>query len=53
MRLLDQLIVTEEVLNSLFLAIKLILQNFYLGFELNTVVPQLVIEHLHLYGLII
>lgn len=52
-RLLDQLVVAEEVLDRLFLAAKLVLENFYFGLQLHVVLLDLVVEDLHLDSLIV
>lgn len=53
MGLLNQLVVAEEVLDGLLLSVKLILKDLDLRLELHAVISQLVVEHLHLYGLVV
>ena len=53
LRLLDQLVVAEEGLDRLLLAVQLVLQDLDLGLQLHAVVPKLIVKHLHLDGLIV
>lgn len=43
----------EEVLDRLLLAVQLVLQDLDLGLQLHAVISQLIVEHLHLDGLVV
>lgn len=44
---LDDLVMVEQILNSLLLPAEFVFQNFYLGFEFDVFLPHLVVKHLH------
>jgi hypothetical protein len=52
-RLLDQLIVGEQVLDRLFFPSEFILQDLNLGLKLYVVLFDLVVENFHLKGFVI
>ena len=49
----DQLVMTEQILNGLLFAVKLVFEYLHLRLQLDIIFLNLVIEHLHLDGLLV
>ena len=47
MGLLNELVVTEQVLDGLLFAIQFIFEYFYFGLELDAIISQLVVQNFH------